>query len=1373
MCDSGVDREKKHHHAVWYLAHHTLAMASKRIDEQDGMYQPGDVVLTTYGAGVIVEIKENFYTVRLWRQIGKSISSAASARLNQTSIIRKIPAAPGMTTSIVAGSPNKQNVLVVAFLQQNARTHQDSFLVSYVADEAVIGNARQSCIGEIWGYDHNQLVSVESTNLNGAPSAKFYPLLETLIQRADDTYHAATGVLKNERTKAIVMQTGKVLQTKINGASETLADHRGIGNRPSSVAASIEAAMTSATVGETTKEVVQLVKNEDFIDLLATCRSRLSEMTNAQGISALSQQTLSKSAIYFNAESLPSSFMAAVDISRKAALTSLEELLHELEIESNDLEAFQTAISSRFEQAFDSLSSAAKSDDSLNSLFTKVQEKTRDWQDVTGRLKGTRSAGLFAEGAGRLHQRAAAILGPGNLQWAGGVGATLTKSLTEGDAALARLKSIELADAVAERLGKAIEVRSEVVGGLDGIIASALSQLREGTIYPNSTIQRVLSSLQHGASSAAVESHETLLSLLSSQSAYRDGALLQIERVLCGLSDQFGESLSPNDISKIARGDGGTAKLFEPICKQALLQIDTQLNLAESSISDATALGVLRKVRKITSGDLSLSSILDDLVNVLNDKSFVQASETFVQRSEQVLDFIEGVSANQALDDALKLAERAGITKTSVIEELENVDINDLLSTAGNAVTDESARHNLLSTATDTALDFVLRILPSIKFPPFEGVNDGLIYHISNLSMKGFKVKKEDIHIELAGMNATRIRRTNSANLSSPNKNGKVESHGRVKSTEVLIIDIQNISAVLEDAQWNFEQTYMPYLKAHGLANIRFHGGAIRLQFELRRQRTESNPPIWEPVLCLHDRQCTISEVDLTLQGESRLAWILNKAASVFKGPLRDYIVRTVSYMLVSQSGWILQRMNSLLSAHWGLILQTAGLKMSDLVAADERVVSKESLQKEQTYFELVWRDHLPLGINLLLNDESGFLKVVDFPRGSQARVVCERKRLDPDTFKGSRIVAVNGSQHGGDLEDLFAALKEPGRPKTIRFEVANQQEAQRVRTFVLGNDEVPPYKKSTAHETVSYELRDLLLSALDSVGIAFCRSLDDGLVVESFLEGDGGVVLAAERSHLVSVGDLLVKINNTFVSSFADALNTLEAADQHRPMTLSFADPYLHSKEILRPIDGAGGGDELTLSRKGKKIIISGFKNISGKAERSGIMIGDFLVFVNGHAVGAGCRWLDIQPMPTLAEVKRMIVEQAAHPMGLTFARPTRERDTLGLFRDDEAETICVTLDRPDELGCVIQQTKTHDIVVADFQGVPGNLQTALRPFATGLSIQAINGQALPSYASEEMVKSAISRSWKVDGKVELWLCNDQLKDWLQNHGKEVVTNK
>jgi hypothetical protein len=467
-----------------------------------------------------------------------------------------------------------------------------------------------------------------------------------------------------------------------------------------------------------------------------------------------------------------------------------------------------------------------------------------------------------------------------------------------------------------------------------------------------------LKNLQRNASSATVDAHETLISVLSSQSTYRDQALLRLEQALCDLGDHIGNDLAPDEVASIVRGEGGTAKIFAPIARRAMQQIEKQLDAAESQVNDATMLGVLKRVRKIVSGELTLNAIMDDIVSVLNDDKVVAAGESIVQQSEQVLDAIEGVSANKAVADAIQIAEKAGITKESVMREFEKLNVGDMIGVAEKAVTDEKARRKLLSSATDTALDFVLRILPSMPVPPFEGVKDGLVYHISNLSMKGFRVKKEDIQIELAGMRATRrpagpkmrdvptpdigdsrafpaIQKSHSADSSFSDMDFQ-EIHSSVKATELLIIDIRNTSAVLNNAVWNFEQTYLPYLKGGGIANVKMAGGSIRLQFELRKRRRNSagdtQVPEWEPVLCLHDRSCTISDVELSLEGDGKITWILNKVAAIFKSPLRDYVVSTIVKVLSSRSGWILERLNKILSPYWDLILRTAQLQMVGIV---------------------------------------------------------------------------------------------------------------------------------------------------------------------------------------------------------------------------------------------------------------------------------------------------------------------------------------------------------------------------------------------------------------------------------------------------------
>jgi hypothetical protein len=58
------------------------------------------------------------------------------------------------------------------------------------------------------------------------------------------------------------------------------------------------------------------------------------------------------------------------------------------------------------------------------------------------------------------------------------------------------------------------------------------------------------------------------------------------------------------------------------------------------------------------------------------------------------------------------------------------------------------------------------------------------------------------------------------------------------------------------------------------------------------------------------------------------LTWLMNKIAVIFKSPLRDYVVATIVKVLTNRSGWILNKLNTILSPYWDLILRTANLDL-------------------------------------------------------------------------------------------------------------------------------------------------------------------------------------------------------------------------------------------------------------------------------------------------------------------------------------------------------------------------------------------------------------------------------------------------------------
>lgn len=432
---------------------------------------------------------------------------------------------------------------------------------------------------------------------------------------------------------------------------------------------------------------------------------------------------------------------------------------------------------------------------------------------------------------------------------------------------------------------------------------------------------------------------------------------------------------------------------------------------------------------------------------------------------------------------------------------------------------------------------------------------------------------------------------------------------------------------------------------------------------------------------------------------------------------------------------------------------------------------------------ELVWRKNLPLGMNLLLNDDSGRLKIVDFPRGSQARAVCAEKEIDPDVFKGATIVAVNGSKYEFQ-EDLLDALKNPARPKSILFELANPEDAERVKNFVEGSrsrSRKSPNKTLKVHKPRSFATHEVLFNEDREIGIEFMPGLDDfGLVVKGFVEGEAGIVLAAERDGSIHRGDILTHINGMLAlgengTGRKRALELLEEKGQYRPVTLTFARSYMFHQKFEKPAEGIadlGGPVELKLKEQNKRIVVHDFENVNGTAESGGVLIGDHLIFINGQAVGAGCLLVGQYQPPELSDVYAILREASNYPAALTFARPKQRTASRWIatnekFAVDEAETICVTCDAFEQIGCVFQSQRNLDITVSDLFAVPGPFQIAMRHHIdrdtmTELAIESINGQFVPSYASTSIVMNAMSRSWSTDKAVEIVFCDDELKDWV-----------
>jgi hypothetical protein len=585
-------------------------------------------------------------------------------------VLKSLPAAPGMVTTLLSDSTTETKVLLWTYSSQyNVFTATKIDTVVDEKEDPTSSTAEQ------------EFLTLTPNEIQPAKCAKFYPFMIDLMIRGDQAASAATAIISSNPSLQLLMNTKSSvdLTTVVGDASEAVGE---ISEKVEKVASR---ALQSVVLPDASQiqQVVTMLKDDELTTLLEKGRDRLRQLMT-DDIPQVTEKACADLGITFAPYSSSGHTLV---MTREKALLAINELLAEHTGGDINIENLTETMVTQFSAMFDTLSEAARSDAQLGSIFETISEITSEWQQATGRVMATKSANLFLEGTQRLQARAANIFSPEQLSWARDSSLKLTKEFTEGDAALARLKSIELGDAVRKKLFAAIELRSGSKGGLDGIIASALTSINASTqaageVVTKSGVQMMLANLQKTASVATQNAHETLLATLARKSQFRDLVLLKIEESMVSMASYFSDDdITAEELSKIASGEGGTAAIFDPLARKAAKEIEKQLDLAEKNFgsTDPMALVVLSRVRQIVSGDLSISALTDELVKILNDESAVSAGEQMVLQGERFLDAIESASKNKYIGDIIQVVEKAGLTKEGVVKQLETLDMNQVV----------------------------------------------------------------------------------------------------------------------------------------------------------------------------------------------------------------------------------------------------------------------------------------------------------------------------------------------------------------------------------------------------------------------------------------------------------------------------------------------------------------------------------------------------------------------------------------------------------------------------------------------------------------------------------------------------------------------
>jgi hypothetical protein len=343
-----------------------------------------------------------------------------------------------------------------------------------------------------------------------------------------------------------------------------------------------------------------------------------------------------------------------------------------------------------------------------------------------------------------------------------------------------------------------------------------------------------------------------------------------------------------------------------------------------------------------------------------------------------------------------------------------------------------------------------------------------------------------------------------------------------------------------------------------------------------------------------------------------------------------------------------------------------------------------------------------------------------------------------------------------------------------------------------INNHETPMIVQEQHIQTIK-NLEEIIYSEIvlveeGHIGVEFCSMIDNNALVVKTILSDG-LLKAVDNESKIHVGDILCAVNGQEILVgdgpwIQSSYEYLQKNGGLRPLTLSFARPYLVKTTVNKEdckLDN-DGPEEFVLTEKkfdGKlnRICLSSFRDIDGAAESSGVFIGDNLIFINEIPVGAGTKLRPGCPIIGLQDIQAILKDDSSYPMCLQFARQSSSSGKRKVDFDlesDDIKTSTVTVDHPSLLGFVIREMRvgsSNSYIVAEFHAVEGTFKRIVSHsvFASkidDLSVYSINGEALPSYASCDMVMSAMKRGWKNGQKIEMVFCDEMIKNKVLSAG-------
>ena len=419
---------------------------------------------------------------------------------------------------------------------------------------------------------------------------------------------------------------------------------------------------------------------------------------------------------------------------------------------------------------------------------------------------------------------------------------------------------------------------------------------------------------------------------------------------------------------------------------------------------------------------------------------------------------------------------------------------------------------------------------------------------------------------------------------------------GTLGDEEILKVRAANITANILGFDWSFVQKKFPFLNGGGKADATLTGGSISLSF--RAERRNGDDITIRPTLALSSILIEIKEdLKLNILG-SWFSAAYNLIATIFADQIRDYITSTLESNLIDHMNKLINPLNQFLdkgtgTTYWPELLKVSGLKLESLPAAPEwRGAERLNIKPREVELCFTFSsDELGMVLEKSPRTRYAFVSKLEKTDENLSEEILEFRRKIPI---GNRIVAINElSVKELTVKEVGTLIRTLERPIMVRFSSVPEADIEKKKRFSLIN--------------VTFDAGPLGLKLRPR---PLC---DTGAIVSGFLPLSDGKPGPAEKSGNISVGQLILRLNDEGVLHlpFKEILEKLKGLP--RPITIVFAE---NSDGVVRMAHAWPPGIEFSISES--KVIITGFKQeliptiVSGELPE----IGERLQAVNGRSV-------------------------------------------------------------------------------------------------------------------------------------------------------------